>query len=76
MEVFMKEDANKKKTGSNDQCESVKSINEKYEKNPAQANDGKEDQSYEEETLMDGVGSSLEEMERIKCDDKDKKTKH
>ncbi len=39
----MKEDTNKKKTDSKDQCESVKSINEKYEKNPAQANEGKEE---------------------------------
>jgi hypothetical protein len=76
LEVIMEENSKNKNAGSKDECcDSVKDINQKNEKNPAQANEGKEDQSYEEQTLMDGVGSSLEEMERIKCDDKNKKSK-
>jgi hypothetical protein len=72
----MEENSKKKNSGSQDECcESVKDINKKNEKHPAQANEGKEGQSYEEETLMDGVGSSFEETERTKCDDNDKNKK-
>ncbi len=69
----MKNDS-KKHSGAEEQFGSVEKINKKEEKHPVQANKGKEDGSYEEETLMDAVGSSLEETERLKGRDL-KKTK-
>ena len=70
----MKEDS-KDKSDVKKNYDSVKSINKKEEAHPAQANEGKEDASYEEETLMDGVGS-VEDEERLKGEDTTKKKKH
>jgi hypothetical protein len=75
MEIFMKEDDKKTSCGT-ENCDSVESINEKNQKQPAQPSNNKEEDSYEAQTLMDGVGSSLDEEERLNCDTKEKpKTK-
>jgi hypothetical protein len=71
MEKIMKED-DKKTSCDSQNCDSVEEINEKNEKQPAQPSNDKEEDSYEAQTLMDGIGSSLDEEERLNCNTKEK----